>query len=138
MIYDCVDIKRIIVENDEFENGERKLLNFGHTLAHAIEKYYNFSGYSHGEAVAIGMVMITRASEKNGLSEHGLCDKIISVCEKIGLPTECDADMKTLLKICLSDKKAHGNSIDLCIAKEIGSAFIYTLNTNKLEEFFGL
>lgn len=138
LIYECVDIKRVIVENDEFEHGERKLLNFGHTLAHAIEKYYNFSGYSHGEAVAIGMVMMTRAAENNGLCEAGLTDKVIAACQKCDLPTECDADMKALLKICLNDKKAHADSIDIVISDKLGSAFTYTLKTDMLENFFGV
>ena len=62
LLYTCIDIKRQIVEDDPFEHGRRKLLNFGHTLGHAIEKYYHFERYSHGEAVCIGMVQITKAA----------------------------------------------------------------------------
>ena len=63
IIYKCVDIKRDVVEKDLFDFGDRLCLNFGHTIGHAIEQYYNFSKYSHGEAVAIGMVAITKISE---------------------------------------------------------------------------
>ena len=67
----CVSIKRDVVNRDEKEAGERMLLNFGHTLGHSLEKIYNFEGLSHGQAVAIGMVMITKASEKAGITEKG-------------------------------------------------------------------
>lgn len=83
----CVSIKRDVVNRDEKEAGERKLLNFGHTLGHAIEKIYNFKGISHGMAVAIGMVLITKAGEKHGITEKGTADKICALCKKYGLPT---------------------------------------------------
>ena len=59
MIATCVDIKRRVVEEDEFDTGERILLNFGHTLAHTIEQHFHYERESHGEAVAIGMYQIT-------------------------------------------------------------------------------
>ena len=55
IIVECINIKKSVVEVDEFDKGERMLLNFGHTFGHALEKYYNFDGISHGRAVAIGM-----------------------------------------------------------------------------------
>ena len=60
----CVDIKRMVVENDQFDTGERMLLNFGHTLAHTIEQHFHYQRESHGEAVAIGMYQITRIAEE--------------------------------------------------------------------------
>ncbi|MBQ8435696.1 MAG: 3-dehydroquinate synthase, partial [Oscillospiraceae bacterium] len=59
IIYKCISIKRDVVENDEFDTGERMILNFGHTLGHAVERYYNYETYTHGSAVAIGMYMMT-------------------------------------------------------------------------------
>lgn len=59
VVYTSISIKRDVVENDEFDTGERMILNFGHTLGHAIESYYNYEKYTHGSAVAIGMCMIT-------------------------------------------------------------------------------
>ncbi len=64
IIFECVDIKRGVVERDEKEQGERALLNFGHTIGHGIEKLHNFSGVSHGEAVGIGMLMISEIGER--------------------------------------------------------------------------
>ncbi len=76
IIFECVDIKRGVVERDEKEQGERALLNFGHTIGHGIEKLHNFSGVSHGEAVGIGMLMISEIGEKAGLTEKGTADKM--------------------------------------------------------------
>lgn len=135
-IIECVDIKRRIVEADRFEHGERKLLNFGHTLGHAIEKYYNFERYSHGEAVTIGMVMMTNAAEANGLCEKGTCEQISQCTAKFGLPTACDAPIADLLEIVVNDKKRRGAEIDIILPKTIGEAFIHTLKVSELDRFF--
>ena len=76
IIYRCVDIKRDVVERDQFDFGDRLLLNFGHTLGHAIEQYYHYEKYSHGEAVAIGMVQLTKIAEEKNLSFKGTSDII--------------------------------------------------------------
>ncbi|MBQ2675797.1 MAG: 3-dehydroquinate synthase [Clostridia bacterium] len=132
LIYLCVDCKRKIVERDEFEMGERKLLNFGHTLGHAIEKFYNFEKYSHGEAVAIGMVMITKAAENNGMSAVGTSDKLIKVLNKYSLPTHCDADISELLTIARSDKKCSGKTIDIVVCSDVGTSKTVNIEIDKL------
>lgn len=86
MIFSCVDSKRRIVEEDERESGRRMLLNFGHTLGHAIEKYGRFEGYSHGEAVGVGMLLACAAGERNGLTQPGTCGRIRSLLESIASP----------------------------------------------------
>ncbi len=136
LIYTCVAIKKDIVEKDEFEKGDRKLLNFGHTLGHAIEQYYNYETYTHGEAVAIGMVMITKAAEKNGLAVCGLTDQIINLLQSYHLPTACNADLQKLLQICLSDKKRRADHLDLVIVPKIGHAVIHPVKTETLASFF--
>ncbi len=80
------NIKRIIVEEDEKDNGIRQLLNFGHTIGHAIESVQNFSVLSHGEAISIGMVYITRLTERMGITEKGEAEKITEVLKKYRLP----------------------------------------------------
>lgn len=80
----CVDIKRIVVEHDQFDTGERMLLNFGHTLAHTIEQYYNYERESHGEAVGIGMYQITRLAE-----EKGLTATVVPMHKKLWISTGC-------------------------------------------------
>ena len=67
---DNVDIKRIVGEADQFDTGERMLLNFGHTLAHTIEQYYQYERESHGEAVGIGMYQLTKMSENAALPQR--------------------------------------------------------------------
>lgn len=137
IIFDCVSIKRDVVERDERESGERMLLNFGHTLGHSLEKIYNFEGLSHGQAVAIGMVMISAAGEKAGLTESGTSGRIKALCEKYGLPTSDKASAGEIADICKSDKKASNGSVNLVLLKKIGDSFIRETELNKLEEFIG-
>ncbi len=135
-IFECVDIKRVVVENDFTEKGERMLLNFGHTLAHAIEKHYGFTGIAHGEAVGVGMLSITRASEKAGYTDIGCADRIEKLLKKFGLPVSCNVETKKLTKIMLHDKKRRGNNINLVLLKSIGNSFVEALPTAELEGFF--
>lgn len=83
------------MERDEKEAGERALLNFGHTAGHAIEKLHNFTGISHGEAVGIGMVMISKAGESAGITEPGTAEKITAVLKNTILKQR----MKTAFRI---------------------------------------
>ncbi len=135
-IYECVDIKRVVVENDFTEKGERMLLNFGHTLAHAIEKHYGFTGIAHGEAVGVGMVAITKASERAGYTEAGSSDRIEKLLEKFGLPTSCDVETAKLTEIMLHDKKRRGNTLNLVLLKNIGDSFTKGYPTAELTAFF--
>lgn len=131
-----IDIKRRVVERDERESGERMTLNFGHTLGHAIEKYYNFTDYTHGEAVAAGMVMITRVSERRGLTEKGTAERLSRLLQKYNLPSGCPAPLGELLRAAKSDKKRADGGITLVMLKSIGDAFLYRLDDADFEKFF--
>ena len=131
----CVSIKRDVVSRDEKESGERMLLNFGHTLGHSLEKIYSFDGLSHGQAVAIGMVMITAASEKADITENGSTERIINLCKKYNLPVSDTADIKEIVKFCANDKKAGGGSVNLVLLKKIGESFIRKTPLGELENF---
>lgn len=131
----CVSIKRDVVNRDEKESGERKLLNFGHTLGHAIEKIYNFKGISHGMAVAIGMVLIAKAGEKQGITESGTADRIAALCKKYGLPTSDKASFEQMAKAARGDKKAAGSSIDLVLLSKIGDSFTKKVELSELCSF---
>ncbi|MBQ5398693.1 MAG: 3-dehydroquinate synthase [Ruminococcus sp.] len=120
----CVSIKRDVVNRDEKEKGERMLLNFGHTLGHSLEKIYNFEGLSHGEAVAIGMVMITAASEKEGFTQPDTAERIKRLCEKYNLPTSDSADIGQIAAECASDKKTSAGSVSFVLLSEIGNSFV--------------
>lgn len=125
VIHKCCDIKRQVVENDEKDKGERMLLNFGHTLGHAIEQHYNYTKYSHGEGVAIGMYIISKISEEMGLTKKGTSQRIKDILVKYNLPYEMDVDIKDILDVINLDKKKLGKDLNLIILKEIGNSEIY-------------
>lgn len=121
----CVDIKRIVVEADQFDTGERMLLNFGHTLAHTIEQYYQYERESHGEAVGIGMYQLTKMSEKRGLTAKGCAEKIRKALDIYNLPTSCKLTVSELIKAISLDKKNLNGHLNLVLLKEIGDSYIY-------------
>lgn len=136
LIFECVDIKRIVVENDEKEKGERALLNFGHTAGHSIEKLHNFSGVSHGEAVGIGMALITEKSEKAGLTEKGTTKRIVDVLKKYDLKITDENSVKDIVESMKSDKKRTGNGIKLIMLKSIGESFIQFTDYSDIKKLF--
>ena len=138
MIFECVDIKRIVVENDEKEQGERMLLNFGHTAGHAIEKLWNFDGVSHGEAVGIGMVMITRAGERLGLTEAGSAERIYNMLKKYDMPTEDNHPVQDIVAAMSADKKRTSGGINLTMIRKIGEGFIQPVKNEDLPELFNI
>ncbi|MDU7214103.1 3-dehydroquinate synthase [Clostridium sp.] len=126
ILYKCCYIKKSVVERDEKDLGERMLLNFGHTLGHAIEKYYNFTGYSHGEAVAIGMYNISLKSEDEGITEKGVSEEIKEILINYDLPYEVDIkDNNKIIDTISLDKKNIGNVLKVILLKSIGESIIY-------------
>lgn len=121
----CVDIKRIVVEADQFDTGERMLLNFGHTLAHTIEQYYNYERESHGEAVGIGMYQITLMAEKKGLTASGCAEQIKKALEIYGLPSSCGLPVADLTKAITLDKKNLNGHLNVVLLKEPGDSYVY-------------
>ena len=138
IITECVSIKRQVVENDEKEHGERALLNFGHTCGHAIEKLWNFETVSHGEAVAIGMVMITRAGENLGITEKGTTDRLIKVLEKNDLKISDTHTDKEIISAMNGDKKRTGTGIKFVMINKIGSSFISPIKYEDINKTFGI
>ena len=125
IIYRCIDIKRIVVENDEKDFGDRLVLNFGHTLAHTIEQHYHYELYSHGEAVAIGMYQLTKIAQERGLTPANTAEKIKSVLERYELPTTCNIEMEVLKNTIKLDKKNINSKLSLILLKNLGEAFVY-------------
>lgn len=121
----CVDIKRDVVEKDLYDFGDRLLLNFGHTLAHAIEQYYQYESFSHGEAVAIGMVQLTRISSKKGLTKPNVSSRIEDVVRKYNLPCQSDLSVEQLYKAISLDKKNINKKLSYVLLKDIGEAYVY-------------
>ena len=120
----CVDIKRIVVEADQFDLGERILLNFGHTLAHTIEQHFNYERESHGEAVGIGMYQITRLAEEKGLTTTGCADAIKKALDIYWLPDHCDLPMSSLTDAIALDKKNLNNHLNLVLLHTIGDSYV--------------
>lgn len=134
IIYRCVDIKRDVVERDQFDFGDRLLLNFGHTLGHAIEQYYHYEKYSHGEAVAIGMVQLTKIAEEKNLSFKGTSDIIKDICLKYNLPIFSDTKTDDLIEAISLDKKNLNKKLSLVLLKEIGNSYIYQSDLSLIKE----
>lgn len=129
-----VEIKAAVVGEDEREHGRRKLLNFGHTLGHAIEKC---SGYTvtHGHAVAVGMVLATRAAERLGYSPAGTLSRVTEALRRFRLPVECPYTAEELYAAATGDKKRDGGSIDVVVLEEIGRARTVRLDMDGLRKF---
>lgn len=130
----CVEIKRDVVDRDEFENGERKLLNFGHTIGHAIEKCSNLS-ISHGNAVAMGMVIATQGAYKTGLANEDFTEMLIEILKANSLPAKCSFTSEELYKASLSDKKRSLDTISLIIPEKYGLCKIEKISVNELKKF---
>ena len=129
-----VEIKARVVEADEFDTGIRRLLNFGHTVGHAVEALSGYS-ISHGRAVAIGMAVITRAGIQSGLTDPACLNDLEAALALYGLPARCEYTAKELAQAALLDKKRAGGTISLVIPKETGQAEIRDLPIAQLEDF---
>lgn len=129
-----IEIKASVVAEDEREHGRRKILNFGHTLGHAVEK---LSGYttSHGEAVAIGMALVTRAAEKLSYSPPGMFSQVSAILDHFALPTACSYSAPELFAAAAADKKRSGDSIDIVILKDLGTADTLRLSMDEFRTF---
>ena len=121
-----IEIKRDVVAGDEREAGTRKLLNFGHSIGHAVEAS---AGYhlGHGTCVAIGMCMITRAVIAQGACDPALLPRLEALLNRCGLTTSCSFTCDELYASALHDKKRRGKTIDLVIPHEAGSCSIDTV-----------
>jgi 3-dehydroquinate synthase len=116
-----------IVTEDEFEKGDRKLLNFGHTLGHAIENQYELS---HGQAISIGMTYAALLSIQ--LINFKQAISVIDLLERYGLPTRAAFDWKKVEKVLAMDKKKSLMGMQYVILKKIGDAVIHTIPVPEL------
>lgn len=119
VISTCISMKLDIVERDEFDTGERMLLNLGHTIGHAIERLSNFT-ISHGSAVAVGMVMITRAAVRKNICPPECLDMLEGLFVQYGLPTKVNFSAKDIYEATLQDKKRSGGHITEIIPIALG------------------
>jgi len=132
IVYRCCDIKRSIVEHDQFDTGERMLLNFGHTLGHVVEQYYNYKKYTHGEAVAIGMYTVSRITEAMGITAPETSAMIKQLLDKFRLPHRMVIRPDVVLGTMKLDKKSEGAMINLVVAEEIGKSKLLRLQRDEI------
>lgn len=124
MLYRSNEIKKEVVEKDPYEKGERMLLNFGHTIGHAVEKYRNFS-LTHGECVALGCVAASFISWKRDMLSKEVFYEIRDMFVPFGLPiTEDNIDIEEVLRLTKSDKKMRGSQIRFILLSGIGHAVV--------------
>ncbi len=133
----CVTVKRDVVTIDEKEAGPRKLLNFGHTVGHAIEAR---SGYTilHGHAVAAGMAITAHAAVKMGICGEKTALDLVALIASLGLPTTSAFSPAELAAEALHDKKRTGDTITLVLPQAIGTCVLQQTPTNQLERFISL
>ena len=130
----CVEMKRDVVQTDEFDKGLRQSLNLGHTLGHAVEKLSNYS-LSHGQCVAIGMAMIARSAVKFGLCDEDTRDEIVDILQAYGLPTETDKGPDWIVPAALGDKKRQGSKLTLVVPRLIGRCDLHKIPISELTEW---
>jgi 3-dehydroquinate synthase len=122
-------LKTKVVQQDEFEKADRKLLNFGHTLGHALENQYDFS---HGQAISIGMAYAAKLSQKFAGFKN--VDKVVGLLNQYGLPTFTEFDKDKVINVLKMDKKKAKDSINFILLEKIGKAFIKEISIKELYE----
>jgi len=121
LVVESIKIKADVVQHDEREQGERRILNFGHTFGHAIEA---LTGVSHGEAVSIGMMMAARRSVAECGFPQTQADRLKRLLLRLGLPVTTDASPDEILRTLLKDKKRENDHIHFVLLSETGKAVI--------------
>jgi 3-dehydroquinate synthase len=130
LVAESVRSKIEVVKNDEEEHGERKTLNFGHTFAHAFEKLYKIS---HGEAVAIGMVLAAQMSVNLRILQYSKAEQLQALIKRSGLPISLDFDVDAVSNAMKKDKKRAGGEIRFILLEDIGKAVIKSINLNDIK-----
>lgn len=124
----CVELKRDVVMEDEFDTGARMKLNLGHTIGHGVEARSNFT-LSHGKSVAIGMAIVCRASRCPDTP------RILAILQKFGLPVTTEESVQDIYNYTLSDKKRSGDTVRLIIPRRIGDCAIVPTPVHTLKSF---
>lgn len=127
----CVLIKTGVVSRDEKDTGERMMLNFGHTVGHAVEKVSGFA-LSHGESVAVGMAAAVRIGERLGVTPHGTAERIESVLVHQGLPVRAALDSDAVAEAMATDKKRLSGRVHFVFLEKIGEAALHPLPLSEL------
>ena len=130
----CLTIKAALVAADERDTGARRLLNFGHTFGHAYEALGGFETYTHGEAVAAGMIRVLRWQLAHGYGGEALLDRLTRLLPRYGLPLDSPCDETALRRWLTRDKKAEGDQVTLALAEKAGQGRLVTVSLASLWE----
>lgn len=130
----CVELKRDVVAQDEFDTGLRMKLNLGHTIGHGVEKASSFS-VSHGSAVAIGMAIVSRSCAQIGICAKETAQRIVTILELFDLPTHTEYNSQLLFETALSDKKRSGRTVNLIVPQRIGACAIRPTPVSEIKAF---
>lgn len=134
VITKCVAFKRNVVQEDEFDTGARQKLNLGHTIGHGIEAMSDFK-ISHGQAVAVGMAIVTKAAAHFGLCQIQTYDILIALLKLFSLPVSTEYNDDEIYGYALSDKKRAGGFVNLIIPRSIGICDIISTPISELKSF---
>ncbi|MEJ7728454.1 MAG: 3-dehydroquinate synthase [Polyangiaceae bacterium] len=130
----AVAVKAAIVGRDELESGERMLLNFGHTVGHALESHGGYQRLMHGEAVALGMVAAARIGVALGVTPPAVAERLVGLLTRLGLPVALDAEpVADALPAVRFDKKRSGGAVRVVLLKEIGAAVVQRASLADIE-----
>lgn len=136
VILPSLEVKRKVVEEDEFDNGSRLTLNFGHTIGHGIENTAGYGVVSHGEGVAVGMLMINQQAENIGQTPKGTTSQLKKMIEKFHLPTKLEnLDSESIYQAITHDKKARGSQLKIILLEKIGKAKIVSIPIESIKEY---
>lgn len=127
IIYKSLLVKKYVVEHDEKEQGLRKILNFGHTIGHAYESYYQLGGYLHGECVALGMMAV--------LTDETIKERLARILESLQIDSTCDAEKELVFQYLAKDKKADHDHITLVTVDTIGQAELKEIPITDLKAY---
>ncbi len=133
-IAQCVALKRNVVTADEFDHGQRQMLNLGHTIGHGIESESRY-GISHGQAVAAGMAIVARAAAERGICQSATANSIEKILLIFDLPTTTQYTAQQLYLAALSDKKRNANAVNLIVPQSIGQCMIIPMPVEDLKDF---
>lgn len=133
IILQSIKVKKEIVESDEFEDNIRMLLNFGHTFGHAVERLGEYKKFSHGQSVAIGMVLALKLGIKQKITKPEILETLISLLNKFNLPAVCPYTVTEMLKYIVADKKIRKEKINFIFIKDLGNPEIREITLNDLK-----
>jgi len=117
-------IKASVVEQDEKENDLRAILNYGHTIGHAIETVTHYKRYRHGEAVAVGMLYATKIAMELGLADRSVFDRQLSLIKNLGVSIQTGLKSEALIKALYTDKKTISGKLRFVLPIKIGEVII--------------